>query len=100
MTLAGPIERSLVDSLQRGDDGTSLAMEPVLAQRLVTRLGQWGERFGQQHLQPVLLCGATLRPHLRRMLERYIPSLVLLSPQEIAPSVRIHSLGVVTLDEN
>ncbi len=100
MTLAGPIERSLVDSLQRGEDGTSLAMEPVLAQRLVTRLGQWGERFGQQHLQPVLLCGATLRPHLRRMLERYIPSLVLLSPQEIAPSVRIHSLGVVTLDEN
>jgi flagellar biosynthesis protein FlhA len=98
MTLAGPIERALIDSLQRSEEGTTLAPDPQLAQKVVLRLGEWGERFSAQHLSPVLLCAATLRPHLRRLLERYLPQLVVLSPPEIAPNVRVRSLGTVTLE--
>ncbi|MCW5893741.1 MAG: flagellar biosynthesis protein FlhA [bacterium] len=98
MTLAGAIERALIDALQRSEDGTTLAPDPTLAQKVVVKLGEWGERFSAQHLSPVLLCAATLRPHLRRLLERYLPQLVVLSPPEIAPNVRVRSLGTVTLE--
>jgi flagellar biosynthesis protein FlhA len=66
----------------------------------VQRLGGVAERVAAAGQTPVLLCGAALRPHLRRLLERYLPTLILLSPPEIAPTVRIRSLGVVTLDED
>jgi flagellar biosynthesis protein FlhA len=100
VTLAATVERLLLDGLSRGDDGTALALEPAYAQRLIGRLGQWTERFAAQHLSPVLLCSAPLRMHLRRMVERVLPGLAILSPGEIGASVRIRSLGVVTLDEN
>jgi len=98
ITLAAPIERQLLDALQRTEEGAVLAVEPVLAQRLMGRLGDWLERFATQHLPPVLLCSAALRPHLRRLLERVLPSLAVISPPEIASNVRIRSLGVVTLE--
>ncbi len=100
ITLAAGVERLLIDSLGRGDDGTALALEPAYAQRLIGRLAQWMERFSAQHLSPVLLCSSAVRPHLRRMVERVLPSLAVVSPGEIGPNVRIRSLGVVTLDEN
>jgi flagellar biosynthesis protein FlhA len=99
VTLAAGVERLLLDSLQRTDDGTSLALEPAYAQRLIGRLAQWAERFAAQHLSAVVLCSAPLRAHLRRLTERVLPSLVVLAPGEIGASVRIRSLGVVTLDE-
>jgi flagellar biosynthesis protein FlhA len=76
-----------------------LAIEPTLAQRLIARLADWLERFASQHLSPVLLCSAPLRPHLRRMVERALPSLAVIAPPEIASNVRVRSIGVVTLDE-
>jgi flagellar biosynthesis protein FlhA len=98
ITLAAPIERQLLDAVQRTEEGSVLAVEPVLAQRLMGRLGDWLERFAAQHLPPVLLCSAALRPHLRRLVERVLPSLAVIAPPEIASNVRIRSLGVVTLE--
>jgi flagellar biosynthesis protein FlhA len=57
------------------------------------------ETFASEGLTPVLLCGAALRPWVRRFLDRYLPSLVVLAPAEIAPAVRVRGLGVVTIDD-
>jgi flagellar biosynthesis protein FlhA len=99
VTFAAPLERTLIDSVQRTDDGAALVVDPPTAQRLVTRLGTWIERFAADGATPVLLCGATLRPWLRRFLERYLPGFVVLAPAEIAAAVRVRALGVVTLDD-
>jgi flagellar biosynthesis protein FlhA len=99
VTFAAPVERALVDAVQRTDDGAALVVDPTTAQRLVTRLGAWIERFASEGVTPVLLCGATLRPWLRRFLERYLPGVVVLAPAEITGAVRVRALGVVTLDD-
>src|SRR5579883_2471642 len=99
VTLGAALERRLLDALQRGEEGGGLVLEPALAQRLVAKLGEWVERFVVQHLTPVLLCSAPLRPHLRRQLERYLPQLACISPQEIVTDARVRSLGVVTVDD-
>jgi flagellar biosynthesis protein FlhA len=100
VALAGSLERLLLDALQRTEEGVVLALEPGIAQRLVDRLRGWAERCAAQHVPPVVLCSTPLRPHLRRLVERALPALAVIAPGEVAPTVRVRSLGVVTLDEN
>jgi flagellar biosynthesis protein FlhA len=99
MSLAAGLERALLEALHHAEDGTTLALEPGLAQGLLTRLASWIERFAAQQRSPVLLCSAALRPHLRRLVERYLLSLTIISPAEIAADVRVQSLGVVSLEQ-
>ena len=53
--------------------------------------------FGEQILcaPPVLLCSSPARFHLRRMLEPFLPSVVVISPTEIPPMTPVQSLGIV-----
>ena len=44
---------------------------------------------------PVLLCGSPARFHLRRLLEPFIPRIVVLSPGEIPAVVSVQAIGVV-----
>jgi flagellar biosynthesis protein FlhA len=44
---------------------------------------------------PVLLCNSPARFHLRRLLEPFLPRLVVLSPTEIPTAVTIQSVGVL-----
>ena len=83
-------------SAAAGDQGTQLAIDPTTAQRLLQRIGQAMERMAQQGYQPVLLCSSRLRLPLRRLTERSLPNLVLLSFGEIVPQVNVVSAGLVT----
>lgn len=44
---------------------------------------------------PVLLCNSPARFHLRRLLEPFVPRVVILSPLEIPAAVAVQSIGVV-----
>jgi len=44
---------------------------------------------------PIVLCNSPTRFHLRRLMEPFLPRVVVLSPAEIPPAVSIQSLGVV-----
>lgn len=44
---------------------------------------------------PVLLCGTPARFHLRRLLEPFLPKVVVLSPGEIPPLIQVQSIGML-----
>jgi len=100
VTLSPRLEKAIAEAVHRTDDGTYLALEPGTAQRLLAKLATWGEQFALQGQQPLLLCSTTVRGHLRRLTERFIPSLAVVAPSEIPANVKIHSLGVVSLDDD
>ncbi|MBI3768946.1 MAG: flagellar biosynthesis protein FlhA [Deltaproteobacteria bacterium] len=100
VTLAPRLEKLIAEAVHRTDDGTYLALEPSVAQRLLGRLGSWSEQFATQNQQPLLLCSTSVRGHLRRLTERFLPSLALVAPGEIPANVKIHSLGVVSLEDD
>jgi flagellar biosynthesis protein FlhA len=74
---------------ERGSGGTAGPLRQVLEslQRLV------GDRVALS--STVLLCSSPVRFHLRRLLEPFIPRIVVLSPAEIPATVTVQSLGVV-----
>jgi flagellar biosynthesis protein FlhA len=45
---------------------------------------------------PTIVCSSPARFHLRRLVEPFLPKLVVLSPAEIPPTVPIQSMGVVS----
>jgi flagellar biosynthesis protein FlhA len=95
---------------------TVLSLDPLLEQQLADRLGLLGgaptqaiePEFGRMILekieaaaqaavlsQPVLLCSAQLRPHLRKLTERFLPDLAVIAHGEVAPGIRLLSMGTV-----
>ncbi|MFN8388889.1 MAG: flagellar biosynthesis protein FlhA [Bdellovibrionota bacterium] len=98
ISLTPSLERTLADSLQVSEHGSYLAIEPTIAQRLIGSLKSAAERFAQAGTTPVLLAPAAIRSALYSFTERFIPGFSVLSHQEINPSTKVQSLGVVALD--
>ena len=63
------------------------------------RLSEQIEKFASLNLQPIVLCSAQLRMHFKRLVDRFIPNLTILSYDEIMPNVKIQSIGIVELPD-
>ncbi len=98
ITLSPRVEQQLTEALKQTDQGTMIAMEPSRAQQLLERLAAEMEKVAAMGYPPVLLCSARLRLAVRRLTERVLSSLVVLSFNEIAPNVEVKAEGMVTID--
>jgi flagellar biosynthesis protein FlhA len=93
VTLTGAIE----DECTRAATGTAYAAtgpQPSLVRRILEGLQTL---LGDQVTQapPVLLCASPGRFYLRRILEPFLPKIVVLSPTEIPATTPVHAMGVV-----
>jgi len=93
------LERDLGSVLQQTDEGSYLALEPGSAQKLINILNNAANKFVEQGLTPVILAPNHIRAALARFVERFAPGYAVISHQEIAPHVRVQSLGVIGIDE-
>jgi len=73
-------------------NAASAALQPSTARRVLEGLRTL---FGEQALSapPVLLCSSPGRFYLRRLLEPFLPKIVVLAPTEIPPLVPVQSVG-------
>lgn len=97
ITLDKSVEDEIAKSIQHKETGSYLAIAPAKAQLILDSIGQAIPLF-QGGQQPTLLAAPQIRPHVRKLTERYYPSLVVLSHNEILPNVKIKSLGTVTFN--
>lgn len=97
MMLDHEIEEAIQQSTQYSEEGTVLALEPGLAQRIVEAMQRAIEQFSVLQLQPVLATLPAIRGQVRRLTEKFLPSLVVLSHNEIVSSAQIESVGIVRL---
>ena len=98
LTLDRVVEEVVAEGIQTSEHGAYLAMEPSLAQSILGNLKNGMEKFNQNSAQPVLLASPSIRRHLKKLTERFIPDLAVISHNEIPPSIKIQSIGVVTLN--
>ncbi|MEE8434553.1 MAG: flagellar biosynthesis protein FlhA, partial [bacterium] len=95
ISLSQDVEDQLAGSLQTTPQGTYLGIDPEAAQSIIQNIEGEMERFSVSNYQPILLCSPLIRPHVKRLTERFMPNLVVLSHNEISTDVRIESLGIV-----
>lgn len=93
------LDHSLEEELGRAFAGQppppgSTGLQPPFARRIRDGLRRLaGEQVTL--LSPVLLCSTPARNHLKRLLEPFLPKLVVLSPPEVLPVVEVQSVGVL-----
>ena len=96
-TLDHELEETFQDSVHRTQDGSYLALDPHKAQAFLEGLSETIQTLGGG-TTPVLLCSPTIRLHVKRLTERYISNLVVLSHNEIAPHLKVRSVGAVSIN--
>jgi flagellar biosynthesis protein FlhA len=95
LMLSYELEDTLTKAIQHTEHGSYLAIDPKLAQRLITELTRAVETMLQQQQTPLLVTSPLTRPHVKRLTEPYVPQLVVLSHNDIVANVRMRNLGVI-----
>jgi flagellar biosynthesis protein FlhA len=99
LTLDQQVEKTITESIQKTDQANYLALEPWLAHAIMNRVAKKLEGFAPLNLQPIILCSAMVRSHFKKLADRFIPNLVVLSYDEVANMVKIKTLGAVELPD-
>ena len=69
-----------------------------MVERIVQALSGHIEAFVNLNSQPVVLCSAQVRIHFKRMIDRLVPNLAVLSYDEVMNSAQVQTIGVVEIN--
>ncbi|GAB6173439.1 flagellar biosynthesis protein FlhA [Paradesulfitobacterium aromaticivorans] len=97
LTLDPQIEQKILDSIQPSDYGTYLALDPSLMQELLLSLSREVEKMMLKGYNPVVVCAPLVRINLKRLSERQLPHLIVLSYNELVPGVQVQAVGMVVI---
>jgi flagellar biosynthesis protein FlhA len=93
------LEEKLISSLQTSEQGTYLALDLAFTQQMIDKISSEVKNMMVQNIQPVLLVHPIIRARLRRLLERYIQGIAVISHNEIPQQIKIKSAGVIRAHE-
>ncbi len=96
ITLSQEWEKTLDDSCQRTELGTMFLLNPMQVQELIESTASTLIRAHQQvGEQPVVLCSPRIRLPLFQLLERHIPTIVVISYSELITDIRVEAVDTV-----
>ena len=91
------LEKVIVTSLTKGEQGVYTALSPDTMQSLISQVGEGIKKFNDLSQDVVILTSQVIRIYLYRLLEQFYPNVYVLSFQEIANNVQIQSIGNIAL---
>ncbi|KEO82948.1 flagellar biosynthesis protein FlhA [Tumebacillus flagellatus] len=97
ITLSPNVEKLLLDNIQGSDQGTYLALDPRVSQQIYQKLAEQVQVVTNQGHPPLLLTSPNTRMHVRKLIERVLPDVAVLSFNELDTTVDVQSGGVVNL---
>jgi len=95
VTLSADWERSFSDSLAGEGEERHVTMAPNKLQEFIAAVRKTFERHAMMGESPVLLTSPGIRPIVRSVVERFRPTTVVLSQNEIHPKAKIKTLGQI-----
>jgi flagellar biosynthesis protein FlhA len=97
LTLDPALENRIAGAVQRTDRGSYVSLDPDTMKNLITALNAELPKLTNMGYQPVVLTSPAVRLYFRKLVERSIPGIIVLSHAEIEQSVEIQILGVVKI---
>ncbi|PIR39088.1 MAG: flagellar biosynthesis protein FlhA [Alphaproteobacteria bacterium CG11_big_fil_rev_8_21_14_0_20_39_49] len=94
LALSSLWEKMFTEGLGEGED-RQLSIPPSKLQEFITNVKRAFNQHEMRGESPVLLVNPSIRPYVRSVVERFRPSTVVLSQNEIHPKVKIKTLGQI-----
>ncbi len=95
ISLSPAWEQTFAEALTGQGEDLQLSMAPSKLQEFIGLVRQTFERQAMLGETPVLLTSPRIRPYVRSIIERFRPSTVVISQNEIHPKARIKTLGQI-----
>jgi len=97
ITLGQELEQTIMDSIQQTEYGSYISMDPSITQTIAKNLMKEIQKFISMGEQPLILTSPSVRMYFRRIAEGVSPGLVVLSYNEIDPSIEVQAIGMVNI---
>ncbi|MYL48679.1 flagellar biosynthesis protein FlhA [Halobacillus litoralis] len=97
ITVSGRVEKIIADHIQQTEHGSYLALDPESQQTIITAIAEQVEQMSLQEETAILLCSPAVRMYVKQLLDRFLPQVVVLSYNELDPTVEVQSVGVVNV---
>lgn len=98
ITLTNNIEQTIIDNVQQSEHGQYLSLDMEDQQRIIHAIHEQIEQVRLQENIAIIICSPAIRMHLKQLIERFAPDVVILSYNELKPDVEVESIGVVKID--
>lgn len=96
LTLSPDWEKVLDESCQRTELGTMFLLNPMQVQELIEQTANTLMRAHQNiGKQPVILCSPRIRLPLFQLLERHIPTIVIISYSELITDIKVEAVDTI-----
>ncbi len=95
MIISPKVEAKLTIYVQEGKEDEFL---DLLINKVYPKLSQEVSKFTQYQAMPVLITSSTIRRHVRKVLENYLPNLTVLSYNELDRQLNLKVIGVIDED--
>ena len=96
LTLSPEWEKTLDDSCQRTELGTMFLLNPMQVQELIETTASTMVRAHQAcGRNPVILCSPRIRLPLYQLLERHIPTIVVISYSELITDIKVEAVDTI-----
>ncbi len=96
-TLDRAVEDVLVGALQTADDGsTYFNIDTRYVEKLLNNIADAMKKFDVPGTMPILVCGSRIRWDLRKLINRFVPGIVILAFDEIPAEVQTNKVGIVS----
>ena len=97
ITLDPALENRIVSGVQRTDHGSYVSLDPDSMRRMVNSVTNEVEKLANQGYPAVVLTSPAVRLYFRKLIERSVQGLTIVSHAEIDQSVEIQIIGVIKL---
>ncbi|MCI8321963.1 MAG: flagellar biosynthesis protein FlhA [Dorea sp.] len=98
ITLDAEVEKKIIASITRNEQGIYLALGPDLMQQIISQLTQHLKKFNDLSQIPIILVSQVIRGYFSKMITQFFPNIYVLAFNEITNNVQIQALGNILLD--
>lgn len=95
LTVHPHLEEKLAQSIQKTEHGSFLSIDPDLLHKIVQSTTTEVQRAANDGHHPVILTSPMVRRHLKKILERFLPDVVVISHSELSSLSEIQSVGMI-----
>jgi flagellar biosynthesis protein FlhA len=97
LTLQQDLEERISKGIQKSDQGSFLALDPSFLQRFIQTTNREVKRILNLGHHPVILTTPPVRRHAKKLLERFLPEVVVIAHSELSSPIEIKSVGMIAV---